>query len=77
MACGLPIILSDHSSVNEVLCGGNGMFYHSESVLDLVDKMEKMIVGKRREVMSSEARKFAENNDWHHISDRFLELIEQ
>lgn len=77
MACGLPIILSDDSSVNEVICGGNGMLYHSESVLDLVDKMEKMVVGKRREVMSSEARKFAENNDWHHISDRFLELIEQ
>jgi glycosyltransferase involved in cell wall biosynthesis len=76
MACGLPVIISDHSGALERISEGNGLMYREGDVNDLAEKIKIMLNSKLRKNMSLRAREFAEKNDWNVISKKLLELIE-
>lgn len=76
MACGLPVIISDHSGALERISEGNGLMYREGDVNDLAEKMKIMLNSKLRKNMSLRAREFAEKNDWNIISKKLLELVE-
>jgi glycosyltransferase involved in cell wall biosynthesis len=75
LSCGLPIIISNDSGEPEIVNKGNGLMYKDGNINDLREKMEILMDNKIRENMSLKAREYAENNDWKHSADKFLELI--
>jgi len=76
LSCSLPIIISDNSSILELVNCGNGMVCKTGSIESLTDVMEIMLNPQLRRVMSINAREYAKNNDWSIISNKFLELVD-
>jgi glycosyltransferase involved in cell wall biosynthesis len=75
MSCGLPVIISNNSSVSEWINEENGLMYRAGDVEDLVEKMRTVLDPKLRGSMSLNAREYAKKNDWNIISKKFLELV--
>jgi glycosyltransferase involved in cell wall biosynthesis len=75
MACGLPVIISDHSGALERISEGNGFAYKEGNINDLSKNMEKLLDQETRKDMSLRAREFVIEHDWDVISKSFLETI--
>jgi glycosyltransferase involved in cell wall biosynthesis len=76
MACGLPVIISDNSQVNERVGYGNGLTYAADDPLDLARQIEKLLDPALRKRMGANGHKAIEEQlNWTAIARRFLELV--
>ena len=77
MACGLPIIIGENSTVTELVAYGNGLLYREEDVPDLAQQMEKLLDPELRREMGAKSRKLVEDRfTWRRIAEQFIELAQ-
>jgi len=75
MACGLPVIMSEDSEVQERLNYENGLLYIGNDPVDLAKKMELLFDPNIRKSMGENGRKIVkEKLNWEVIAKQFIEL---
>lgn len=76
MACDLPIIISEDSSVSELVAYNNGFTFREEDVLQLTQQMTKLLDLKRRREMGRNSRRYIEEKlSWKIIAEQFLNQV--
>lgn len=78
MACGLPIIISEDSTVTELIDYHNGFKFLEWDAIDLARQMERLLDPElRREMGEASRRVIEEKLNWNMISKQFLSLVEE
>lgn len=76
MACGLPIIISEASTVTELVDYNNGLLFQSENYSSLAQQMEKLLDPRLIKEMGDKSRRFIEEKfTWKMIARQFVELV--
>ncbi len=78
MACGLPIIISEASTVIELVDYDNGLICREGDAEHLAQQMEKLLDPQLRRKMGDNSRRAIEERlSWRVIAKQFIELAEE
>ena len=73
MACGLPVIVSDHMGVRERV-EGNGLFYEENNYIDLANKILQLTdLSLRKRLAEKGVEKIRESFSWEAIARKRME----
>lgn len=76
MSCGLPIIISDNSLVNERVGHNNGLTYKGDDASDLARQMAKLLDPELRKKMGEQGKIFVEEDlNWTNIAKQFIRIV--
>jgi spore coat protein SA len=78
MAAGLPVVATNVGGLPEMLAYGGGVLVSPNSVEELADALEKLIVDRPyREEMSEQARtSFNKHFLWSSVRDQYLQVVQ-
>lgn len=75
LACGTPVVASDHGGLPETVPPDCGRLFAPGDVDDLVAQVNDLLADPgRRAAMGAAGRRHAETYAWHHIVDRLMPL---